>query len=247
MCGRYASSAEPAELIDIFDVTVAPRTTLEPDYNVAPTKQVYAVVDRSVDDRLERLLTAVRWGLVPSWAKDARIGSRLINARVETAAEKPSFRSAWARRRTLLPADGYYEWYLPVADGPLTATGKPAKQPYFIHRRDGAPLAMAGLYEIWRDRTVEDPDAEGAWLWTTTVLTTTATDDMGRIHDRMPIDVARAQWAAWLDPGFSGDPHTLLDPAATAAALVAYPVSTDVNNVRNNGAHLLDPLPASGG
>ena len=180
----------------------------------------------------ERMLTAVRWGLVPSWAKDARIGSRLINARVETAAEKPSLpvrlgatTGAAARRR-------HYEWYLPVADGPLTATGKPAKQPYFIHRRDGAPLAMAGLYEIWRDRTVEDPDAEGAWLWTTTVLTTTATDDMGRIHDRMPIDVAWAQWAAWLDPGFSGDPHTLLDPAATAAALVAYPVSTDVNNVR---------------
>lgn len=245
MCGRYASSNEQASLVTEFEVTVPPTAELAPDYNVAPTKQVYAVLDRVVGAGSERLLADVRWGLVPSWAKDPGIGSRTINARVETAASKPSFRSAWARRRAILPADGYYEWHTPT-DGPRQAKGKPLKQPYFIRRSDGATLAMAGLYELWRDRSVTDPDAPGAWLWTACVLTTAATDDLGRIHDRMPIAVASESWDRWLDPAFSGDPHRLLDPAATARALRAYPVSTAVNSVRNNGPELLAPLPTGG-
>ncbi|MCB0915934.1 MAG: SOS response-associated peptidase [Actinobacteria bacterium] len=241
MCGRYASSKEPAVLVEEFDVTVPPRVDLAPDYNVAPTKQVYAVLDRTLGGEQQRLLADVRWGLVPSWAKDRAVGNRLINARVETAASKPSFRAAWARRRAILPADGYYEWYTPEAD-PADARGKPKKQPYFIHRRDGATLAMAGLYELWRDPAVADPDAPGAWLWTACVLTTSATDRLGRIHDRMPIAVAPEAWSDWLDPSFAGDPHQLLDPAATADELEAYPVATLVNSVRNNGPELLRPL-----
>lgn len=241
MCGRYASSKEPAQLVTEFGVTEPPAVELAPDYNVAPTKSVYAVVDRPGPDGERRLLQAVRWGLVPSWAKDPAIGSRMINARLETADTKPSFRAAWSRRRALLPADGYYEWYTPPA-AEAAGAAKPRKQPYFIHRDDGRSLAMAGLYELWRDRSIEDPDAPGAWLWTVTVLTTQATDAMGRIHDRMPIDVAPEAWAAWLDPSFTGDPHSLLDPTATAQALTAYPVSTLVNNVRHNGPELLAPL-----
>jgi putative SOS response-associated peptidase YedK len=239
MCGRYASTKEPAELVEEFAVTVPPAQELPPDYNVAPTKTVYAVLERTDEDHLERLLKPVRWGLVPSWAKDAAIGNRMINARVETAATKPAFRKAWARRRALVPADGYYEWHTSQV-----AEGKPRKQPYFLHRADGRSLAMAGLYEIWRD-PAGDPADPASWLWTVTVLTTTATDAAGHIHDRMPIDVAPDRWAEWLDPAFAGDPAVLLDPAATAADLSAYPVSTMVNSVRNNGPELLEPLPAS--
>lgn len=246
MCGRYASSKDPAELVEEFGVTRPPATTIPADYNVAPTKHVYAVLQRSYDDLpgQQRLLADVVWGLVPSWAKDRSIGHRLVNARVETAAEKPSFRRAWTRRRALLPADGYYEWHGSADTAHEGSSRRPRKQPYFIHRADGGTLAMAGLYEIWRDPAA-DPDDPAAWLWTATILTTTATDGLGQIHDRMPIDVDPRVWADWLDPDFGGDPGTLLDPAATAAALVAYPVSTAVNSVRNNGPQLLDPLPAS--
>ncbi len=237
MCGRYASSKDPAELVEQFGVTEPPAQTIPPDYNVAPTKHVYAVLQRSRDEHPQRLLADVVWGLVPSWAKDRSIGHKLVNARVETAAEKPSFRRAWAKRRALLPADGYYEWH------GRSAAEHARKQPYFIHRADGGTLAMAGLYELWRDPAV-DRDDPAAWLWTATILTTTATDGLGQIHDRMPIDVAPQAWASWLDPEFAGDPRSLLDPEATAAALVAYPVSTAVNSVRNNGPQLLDPLPA---
>lgn len=240
MCGRYASTKEPAVLVEEFGVSRTPEKPLAPDYNVAPSRDVYAVVERREHEHLERLLAEVRWGLVPSWAKDPGIGNRMINARLETAATKPAYRRAWAKRRALLPADGYYEWHTAAgAEG-----GRPRKQPYFIHRPDGRSLAMAGLYEIWRDPQ-KDPEDDSAWLWTATVLTTTATDALGAIHDRMPVDVAPANWAAWLDPDFAGDPATLLDPGATAAQLVAYPVSTLVNSVRNNGPELLEPLPPS--
>ncbi|MDQ1307437.1 MAG: Abasic site processing protein [Actinomycetota bacterium] len=241
MCGRYASAKEPAELIEEFGVTHGPETPLAPDFNVAPTKQVYAVLDRGAgtDGDRERLLAEVRWGLVPSWAKDPKIGSRMINARLETAAVKPAFRSAWARRRALLPADGYYEWHTASA---VEGVSRPRKQPYFIHLGDGGTLAMAGLYELWRDPS-KDPDHPESWLWTATVLTTTATDGLGRIHDRMPVHVFAEQRDDWLDPGFTGDPGTLLEPAAAAARMVAYPVSSLVNSVRNNGPELTAPIP----
>ena len=218
---------------------------LEPDYNVAPTKEVYAVVERPPDrekqEPPQRQLRVLRWGLVPSWAKDAAIGNRMINARMETVAEKPAFRRAFASRRCLLPADGYFEWY-PTDE--LTKAGKPKKQPFFIRPKDGGVLAMAGLYEIWRDPDKADDDPD-RFRWTCTVLTTEAEDDLGHIHDRMPLMVPRERWADWLDPTKSGDDRlALLEPAAPGR-LEAYPVSTAVGNVRNNGAHLLDPLPLS--
>ncbi len=245
MCGRYATSRSSADLADEFDVDEV-EGDLEPDYNVAPTKDVWAVLERPPRDEPDaaprRRLRTVRWGLVPSWAKDPSIGSRMINARTETIATKPAFKRALARRRCLLPADGYYEWYSPP-DGPRTAKGKPRKQPFFLRPRDGGLLAIAGLYELWRDETRDREDPE-AWLWTATVLTTTAEDELGRIHDRMPMLLEPEAYDAWLDPAGS-DPDDLLSLLVPAAPgrLEAYPVSTDVGNVANQGAYLVTPLP----
>lgn len=246
MCGRYASSRRPEDLLEEFEV-VENRVPepLAPDWNVAPTKEVYAVVERppskDSEEEPERQLRALTWGLVPSWAKDRKIGSRMINARMETVAEKPAYRRALAARRCLLPADGYYEWY-PTEE--LTKAGKPKKQPFFIHPADGGVLAMAGLYEIWRDPDKAD-DAEDRFLWSCTVITTDAPDDLGRIHDRMPLMVERERWDAWLDPRTEKDSVLdLLTPAAPGR-LEAYPVSLAVNAVKNNGPELVEPLALS--
>jgi len=253
VCGRYANSRRPEDLVEEFEIEdnrVA--TPLEPDYNVAPTKEVYAVVERPPRtseagdgaDGSTRQLRVLRWGLVPSWAKDPSIGNRMINARMETVAEKPAYKRAFASRRCLLPADGYFEWYPTEVKG---KSGRPLKQPFYIHPADGGVLAMAGLYEIWRDpdKAEDDPDR---FRWTCTVLTTEAEDAVGHIHDRMPLMVERDRWAAWLDPtvgrdGERDDLLSLLVPAAPGR-LEAFPVSTDVNNVRNNGPSLVEPIPA---
>jgi putative SOS response-associated peptidase YedK len=273
MCGRYASARKRLELLEEFrierDRVAEP---LEPDYNVAPTKRVYAVVTRDArpsegagaaeakaaearsagnppdePQGVARELRVVRWGLVPFWAKDPSIGSRLINARAETVASKPAFRRAFSRRRCLLPADGYYEWQKPDGgsdDSPggrgKGGPGGAKKQPYFIFRRDGGPLAFAGLYELWRDESVPD-DHEHAWLWTATIITTSAPDDLGQIHDRMPMIIEPDRWEDWLDPE-SKDPADLMALLAPAAAggLTSYPVSTTVNSVRNNGPQLIE-------
>jgi len=254
MCGRYASTRKRIELLEEFSVQRDMVTEpLKPDYNVAPTKPVYAVLDRvervsewSGGDRpgddagngaaagkAERELRVVRWGLVPFWAKDVKIGSRMINARSETLAEKPAFRRAFAKRRCLLPADGYYEWQ---------SQPGAAKQPIYISRADGRSLAFAGLYELWRDPTVGRND-EDAWLWTATVITTSAPDELGMIHDRMPMIIDPGGWADWLDPANNdvADLRALLSPAA-AGGLTTYPVSTEVNSVRNNGPQLIEPI-----
>ena len=245
MCGRYASSRKPEDLVEEFDV-VDNRLAqpIEADYNVAPTKEVYAVMERRPSrestEEPTRQLRSLRWGLVPSWAKDPAIGNRMINARMETVAEKPAYKKAFASRRCLLPADGYFEWY---ETGQLTKAGKPRKQPFFIRPADGGVLAMAGLYEIWRDPTRDDDDQE-RFRWTCTVLTTRAEDSVGHIHDRMPLMVERERWAAWLDPATTGkdDLLPLLVPAAPGR-LEAFPVSTLVSNVRNNGPELVEPIP----
>ncbi|MFD4371300.1 SOS response-associated peptidase [Streptomyces sp. NPDC058486] len=243
MCGRYASTRSPQELTRLFQVTDwQPEETLEPSWNVAPTDQVYAVLERAGregDGQVRRELRALRWGLVPSWAKDPGSGARMINARVETVHEKPAYRRAFAKRRCLLPADGFYEWD-PVKD---EATGKTRKQPYFIHPADNdEPLAMAGLYEYWRDPDVAQDDDPAAWLLTCTVITTEATDAAGRVHPRMPLALSPDHYAAWLDPHHqdTGDLRALLTQPA-GGRLDARPVSPAVNNVRNNGPHLLDP------
>jgi putative SOS response-associated peptidase YedK len=255
LCGRYASARSRIELLEEF-VVQRDRVDepLRPDYNVAPTKPVYAVMtrERKQEDPAAgqpespaRELRVVRWGLVPYWAKDISIGSRMINARAETVSEKPAFRNAFARRRCLLPADGYYEWQQPPAGA------KGPKQPYFICRPDHGQLAFAGLYELWRDKELPKDDP-AAWLWTAAIITTTAPDELGEIHDRMPMVIDRSSWTDWLDPvnTDAGDMRALLAPAA-ARGLTSYPVSLAVNSVRNNGPELMeqaDPvMPGIGG
>ncbi|MBO0802919.1 MAG: SOS response-associated peptidase [Nocardiopsaceae bacterium] len=238
MCGRFVSARKRLELLEEFAVERdAVSADRDPDYNVAPTKRIYAVLDGKDEGKPRRELRLVRWGLVPSWAKDASGGARMINARAETVAVKPAFRSAFAKRRCIIPADGYYEWQ--------AAEGKEPKQPFYIHRTDGGILPFAGLYELWRDESLPS-DHEQAWLWTASIITTNATDEIGKIHDRTPMVVPSEGWADWLDPA-NGDKELLLAtmrPATGAGigGLSSYPVSRDVNSVRNNGPDLIAPL-----
>lgn len=242
MCGRYATSQTTADLQRAFETDViALDHELEADYNMAPTKLAPLVIGRRADgaddaEPAQRELLEARWGLIPSWAKDKAIGSRMINARAETLAEKPSFRRAFARRRSLVPADGYYEWY--TAETPAEG-GRPSKQPFFIRPRDGSVLAMAGLHEFWKD-----PETD-TWVVSFTIITTTAEDSLGHLHDRMPLFVEPDRWDDWLDPAPrpTGELLDLLTPAAPGL-LDAYPVSTAVNNVRNGGPELVAHLQA---
>lgn len=254
MCGRYALAADPARLVEEFEVDEATVQDLPPDYNVAPTRPVYVVVDRPEDVALEELgdglyarpeqagrevhasprdhrtLMVARWGLVPPWAKDVSGASRLINARSETVDEKPSFRQAFARRRCLIPATGYYEWS--VVDRPGE---RPLKQPYYIRRADESTLAFAGIYEWWRD-------ADGPWLLTCALITTDASDEVAYIHSRMPMTVEREDWDTWLDPrAGAGEARPLLLPVH---GLASWPVSTAVNAVRGHGQDLITPVAA---
>jgi putative SOS response-associated peptidase YedK len=179
-----------------------------------------------------RQLRVLRWGLVPSWSKDPKGGARMINARIETVTEKPAFKKAAARRRCLLPAAGYYEWQK-TEDG---------KVPYFLHDPDGRLLAMAGLYELWRDPALPDDDPN-RWLWSCTVITQQAPDLLGEIHDRNPVLVPPELRAAWLDCS-SDDPATarkILDQIPQAR-LEPYVVSPAVGNVRNDGPELIEPV-----
>ncbi|MGH3780003.1 MAG: SOS response-associated peptidase [Pseudonocardiaceae bacterium] len=233
MCGRYASTRDPATLAVEFDaVDATDGTAPGAHYNVAPTTPVLSVVTRHPrdsqgvpDHTTVRSVRVMRWGLVPHWAKDPAVGSRLINARAETAAGKPAFRDAVARRRCLLPADGWYEWQ--------RAGGR--KQPFFITRSDGAGLAFAGLWSTWRN-----PDGAAPPLVTCAVLTTDAVGPLAEIHDRMPLILPAGAWQAWLDPD-SDDPSRLLapPPAQLVRELELRPVSTAVNNVRHDGPELV--------
>jgi putative SOS response-associated peptidase YedK len=242
MCGRYATTQTSASLNQTFEADLANSfVELEADFNMAPTKLAPLVIGRRPEELPagappRRELMTARWGLIPSWAKDPSIGNRMINARSETAAEKPAFKRAFAKRRGLLPADGYYEWYAaePTPDHP-----KPTKQPFYITPQDGSVLAMAGLYEFWKDRESDE------WITSFTIITTTAEDDLGHIHDRMPMFLEPDAFDAWLDPAPRPTEQLLelLIPAAPGR-LDAYPVSTAVNNVRNNGPELIVPIPA---
>lgn len=236
MCGRYASSRRDADLVEEFEVEDVVGEQLPPSWNVAPTQDVRVVLDRPPredDTEARRQLRTLRWGLVPSWAKDLSIGSRMINARAESITEKPAFRKAASRRRCLVPADGYYEWQQSAGRGPKT--------PYFLHAPDGSPLAFAGLFEMWRDPTKADDDPT-RWVWTVAVVTTTASDVLGEIHDRTPLLVPRELRDAWLDP-------QLTDPEAVRGLVASIPephlqpdvVGRAVNDVRNDGPELVEP------
>ena len=243
MCGRYSSSSSTKELAKVFNVDEVRAEDLPPRYNVAPTMPVYAVAlsrterDTGRKKSPHRVLGTFRWGLVPSWAKDPKVANRMINARAETVATKPAYRRAFAgHRTTLIPADVFYEWQRRPAKA-----GKPAsKLPYVIRRTDGQPMAFAGLWEVWHDS--EHPD--GVPLRTCVIITTSANKLMKPIHDRMPVILDPADWDSWLNPDTDpADLEQLLVPAP-AEGLEAYPISTRVNNVRNDSPELLEPLPS---
>jgi putative SOS response-associated peptidase YedK len=242
MCGRYTSTSTVSDLANLFEVEEVRVEPMPPRYNVAPTLQVYAVaLRRSPDDRKtgekgpRRALGAFRWGLVPSWAKDPSVGARMINARSEGITEKPAFRAAIARRRCLIPADAFYEWQRRESPDGRSA----GRLPYAVRRKDGRPMAFAGLWEVWRDPN--DPAAEP--LRTCAIVTTRANGLMAPIHDRMPLVLAREVWAAWLDPATDAAEVERLMSPAPSEWFEAFPVSTLVNKVTNEGPQLLDPLP----
>lgn len=261
MCGRYAASMSTDELVEMLEIqedhTAEPVRSIlkrpqqppagQPDYNMAPSKTARVALERgpssaagSGSEEPVRQLRLMTWGLVPAWAKDPAVGARMTNARAETLFDKPAYRKAATARRLIVPADGWYEWQAsPVAKD---AKGKPRKQPFFTRRADGDIVALAGLYEFWRDRSRPDDDPM-AWLTTFTIITGPAEPGLDRIHDRQPLVLDRADWAAWLDPD-------LTDPADVAGLVrsrepgrfEAYPIGREVGSSAANGPGLLRPL-----
>ena len=222
MCGRFTLTADPGDLQAAFPWLNIP-VDVTPRYNIAPSQPI-AVIPNDGKNTLDFYL----WGLVPSWAKDPQIGNRMINARAETLAEKPSFRAAFRRRRCLIPADGFYEWQ--------TVPGQKAKTPMYIRLKDGKPFAFAGLWENWNG-----PD--GSQILSCTIITTPPNTYMKEIHNRMPAILPQNAYATWLD---TGEPDLnllqgLLQPYP-ADAMTAYPVSTLVNNPVNEQAQCIQPL-----
>ena len=230
MCGRY-SLTTPAEAMRRLFGFAGPLPNLPARYNIAPTQHVPIV---RLDREAMRELKSVRWGLIPFWAKDAAIGNRLINARAEGLAEKPSFRAAFRARRCLVPADGFYEWQ-------ATPRGK---RPYRIGLRGGAPealplFAFAGLWEHW----AKAPD--GIAVESCTIVTTEANELLRPIHERMPVILAAEDYAAWLDPAAPAEAALALLKPYPAAAMLAYRVSTRVNSVRFDDALCILPEPTA--
>ena len=233
MCGRFVSASTPDQIAEYFGAQ-PPEAELSPSYNIAPTRDVYAVVEGADGSRRVEVF---RWGLIPVWAKDMRIGQKMINARAETIATKGAFKADFKKHRCLIPMDGFYEWH--------AQPDRKAKQPYFVHRVDGEPLAVAGLWSTWRDRSA-GPDAD--WLHSCTVVTTSANETMATIHDRMPVILPASAWAKWLD-ATNEDVEALgrlLVPAPNRL-LTMHPVSTEVNRAANDDAHLIDPIDPDAG
>ena len=227
MCGRFVSASPPEEIAAYFAAD-AVGERLEPNYNVAPTLDVYVVYE----DGRERRVDPFHWGLVPGFAKDLTIGNRMINARSETAATNGAFKHSLARRRCIVPADGFYEW--------RKVPGERTKQPYFVHRRDDEPLAFAGLWAEWRGNVA----GEQVVVRSTTILTTAANETMSTIHDRMPVILPAPTWDEWLDPQVQEVERVqgLLVPAPEGI-LAMHPVSTEVNNARHAGPQLIEEIP----
>ena len=222
MCGRFALYADLDMLAEAFDLTADPSLALTPRYNIAPTQQVLGICQ---DENGFRWLKPLRWGLIPPWAKDVTIGHRLINARCETAHQKPSFRNALRYRRCLIPANGFFEW---------KREGK-GKQPYFIRRKDQEPLALAGLWENWKG-----PDG---LIDSCTILTTAANDLIARIHDRMPVILPPDVYDLWLDTAMTDTAklQPLFSPDLEES-LEMVPVSTAVNSPRHEGEDCVEPV-----
>jgi putative SOS response-associated peptidase YedK len=244
MCGRFVAVSSPQLLVARFGVDESTVGGRQPDYNVTPRAMVPIVRERRRrdEDVTTRVLSTVRWGLVPSWAESPAIGDQLINARAESVAEKAAFKRAFRRRRCIVPADAFYEWK-PARAG--ASSRRPPRQPFLIHRRDGQPLAFAGLWEIWRDPAVSGDDEPEAWLRTCTIVTTRANPSLAPIHDRMPVVLDEDAWDPWLDPANAdvGQLEALLQPAPDDWFDV-YPVSARVNAPANNDPELLERVAA---
>jgi putative SOS response-associated peptidase YedK len=221
MCGRFTLAISPDQLREAFPWLEAAEAP-PPRFNIAPSQPV-AVIPNEGERRLDYFV----WGLVPSWAKDPKIGSRMINARAETVAEKPSFRAAFRRRRCLIPASGFYEW--------KAEPGSKRKTPHYIQLKSGQPFAFAGLWENWFS-----PD--GSQLLSTAIITTRPNDLVVDIHNRMPVILPAAAYDAWLAPG-EADPGELMPLLAPYPAneMQAYPVSTLVNNPANDSPECVLP------
>ncbi|MFC4430225.1 SOS response-associated peptidase [Citricoccus alkalitolerans] len=271
MCGRYVMARAIGDLVADSGADVDEELVLPPNWNVAPTDDVAVVLERAVptsgsEAGTRREIHVARWGLVPPWAKDLSVGSRAFNARSESVTEKPTFRSAVKARRCAVPVDGYYEWLKPDMGAPKSAK----KRPFYVHSADGSPTYFAGLYEWWRDESMPEGDP-GRWLLSCTILTGPSPDaadlesarrggvnqaglgileQLGGLHDRLPLPLDRDSLDAWLDP-------VKLPSAEAAEALVAQvreqayrtasawtldEVGTAVGNVRNNGPELIEPL-----
>ena len=218
MCGRYTLKTPASVLTELFDIEEAP-SSVTPSYNIAPTQRVATVLSENGKRKLEML----RWGLVPSWADDPEIGNRMINARAETVAEKPSYRKAFRKSRCLVLADGFYEWQKTES----------SKQPFHIRMKDESPFAFAGLWESWDN---------GEEIRSCTIITTNANDLVGEVHNRMPVILQLEDYEMWLDPDFDErEPLTSLLKPFPADAMEAYPVSRRVNKPSNNEPGCIEP------
>lgn len=233
MCGRFAVTATPQALAETFElgdaVPVSPVYRVSPRYNISPGQPVLAVrVETSGADATLRVPAMMQWGLVPSWSHDPMMGRRMFNARAETVTEKPAFRTAWRRRRCLIPADAYYEWR-------REGTGRAAGQPFAFALQSGRTMGMAGLWETWED-------ADGSYLESCTILTVEANALTAPVHDRMPLILHPADYDVWLDPAMQ-DKHRLFDLAQPfpAGEMRAWPVSTWVNSPVHDDPQCLEP------
>lgn len=215
MCGRFAFYSPTEATTALFGVSTS--LEVEPRYNIAPTQYIAAI--RNTDEQ-ERELTMLRWGLVPFWAKDPSIGSRMINARAETVAEKPSYRAAYRKRRCLVLADGFYEWH----------TDEAGKVPYYFSQASGEPFAFAGLWENWQSKDSDDS------IQSTTLITTTANEFVSPLHHRMPVVLNADTADRWL----AGDDKLIDDVTKNAPKMRVWPVERRVNNARNEGAELIE-------
>jgi len=238
MCGRFASFRQAQDLADAFALAFVDEDAAElpASWNVAPTQQLRIVVERP--ERLEdgtkgavaRQLRLARWGLVPSWAKEPSIGSKMFNARSETVAEKPAFKRALAARRGIVPVEGYYEWQARAG----------GKQPHFIHAPDDQVLALAALYEFWKNPAAAEDDPD-RWLVSATIVTRASTGGLEQIHDRQPVILPPETWDAWLSPATS-TAEALAILAVEPPELEATPVGAEVGRVAEDGPGLITPL-----
>ena len=239
MCGRIDLHTPPSRLARLLHAELADGVDPEgtPRWNLPPTEGVLAMVAGRREDSPARVLTTFRWGLVPSWAKDPTVGNRMINARAESLEDRPAYRDAFADRRCLVVADGFYEWQRPAGGG------RGPRVPFYFRRADGAPLAFAGLWERWRDPGRRP--ADGAVLRSCAIVTTAAGPDLAAVHDRMPVIVEADRFDDWLDPETqAADGLQPLLVASPAGTLVSHRVDTAVNNVRNDGPELVEAVGA---